>query len=90
MCELEVSKAVNYTSHMMIDDFPEVLSTCAEAPILAGMHNSSAVSILCDESTNLGNIKQLIVFGRYLVQGSPKTQFLKVVNLQDGKADSIE
>lgn len=70
---------------MMINDFLKVLSTCVEVHILTDMHKNSALSILCDESTDIGNIEQ-VLFGKYIIQGSPKTRFLKVV----GKAGSIE
>ena len=74
----------------MIDDFLTVLSDCVETTVLSDVHNSSTVGILCDESTDIANLKQLVVFAKYLVAGLPQTRFLKVVSLQDGKAGTIE
>lgn len=74
----------------MIDDFLMVLSDCVETTVISDVHKSSAVGILCDESTDIANLKQLVIFVKYLVEGLPQTWFLKVVTLQDGKADTIE
>ena len=90
LSELDVSKGAKYTSHMMIDDFLLVLSDCVKTTVLSYVHNSSTVGILCDKSTDIANLKQLVVFTKYLVAGLPQTRFLKVVSLQDGKTETIE
>ena len=90
LSELDVSKGAKYTSHMMIDDFLSVLSDCVEAAVLGDVHKSPCVGILCDESTDVANIKQLVVFVKYLVKGLPKTRFLTIASLTDGKAETIE
>ena len=33
----------------------------------------------CDNSTDIANLKQILVFEKYFVKGIPQTQFLKVV-----------
>ena len=58
--------------------------------MLGDVHKSPCVGILCDESTDVANIKQLVVFVKYLVKGLPKTRFLTVASLTDGKAETIE
>ena len=88
--ELDVSKGAKYTSHMIIDDFLTVLSDCVETTVLSEVHKSPCVGILCDESTDIANLKQLVIFVKYLVKGLPQTCFLKVVSLLNGKADTIE
>ena len=75
---------------MMIDDFLTVLSDFVKTPMLSDVHNSPTVGILCDESTDIANVKQLVVFAKYLVAGLPQTRSLKVVSLQNGKAETIE
>ena len=57
--------------------------------MLSDVNSSSTVGILCDESTDIAHLKQLVVFAKYLVAGLPQTSFLKVVSLQDGKAETI-
>ena len=75
---------------MMVDDLLTVLSDCVETIVQSDVHKSSAVGILCDESTDISNLKQLVVFVKYLVEGLPQTRFLKVASLQDGKAVTVE
>ena len=73
---------------MMIDDFFN-RSDCIETTVLSNVHKGSTVGILCDESTDITNLKQLVVFVKFSVAGLPQTRFLKVVSLQDGKAETI-
>ena len=75
---------------MMIDDFLTVLSDCVETAVLRHVNESPCIGILCDESTDIANLKQLVVFVKYLVKGVPQTRFLKVVSLLNGKAETIE
>ena len=57
LSELEVSQTVRYTSHSMIDEFLTVLSDCVERDILSNVRASPALGILCDESTDVANLK---------------------------------
>ena len=88
--ELVVGKNASYTSHCIIDEFPVVLFDCVEKDILSKVRASPAVGILCDESTDTANLKQLVVFVRLLVEGKPQTSFLKTVDLVDGTAETVE
>ena len=90
LSELDMSKGAKYTSHMMIDDFLTVLSDCVETAVLRDVNESPCIGILRDESTDIANLKQLVVFLKYLVKGVPQTRFLKVVSLLNGKAETIE
>ena len=87
--ELEVGRNARYTSHRMIDEFVAVLSECVEQQLLSKVRASPAIGILCDESTDSANMKQLVVFVRYLFEGKPYTSFLKVADIEDGKASTI-
>ena len=89
LSEFDISKGAKYTSHMMIDDFLTVLSDCVETAVLRDVNESPCIDILCDES-DIANLKQLVVFVKYLVKGVPQTRFLKVVSLLNGKAETIE
>ena len=71
--KLEVGKNASYTSHRMIDEFLLILSDCVEKDVLSKVKASPAVGILCDESTDVSNLKQLVVFVRYLIKGKPCT-----------------
>ena len=52
----------------MIDDFFTVLSDCVESKVLSEVHGSPCVGILCDESTDIANLKQLVIFVKYLIK----------------------
>ena len=90
LAELQVAKNTTYTSHRMIDDFLTTLSDSLENEILSKVRNSLAMGILCDETTDVSNLKQLAVFVQYVFQGKAKTSFLKIADLPNGKADTIE
>ena len=87
--ELEVGRNARYTSHRMIDEFVAVLSECVEQQLLSKVRASPAIGILCDESTDSANMKQLVMLVRYLFEGKPYTSFLKVADIEDGKASTI-
>lgn len=90
LSELEIGQQANYTSHRIIDEFLAVLSDCVERDLLSQVKASPAIGILCDESTDISNLKQLVVFVRFLVKGLSRTCFLKMVDLEDGRAETIE
>ena len=90
LAELQVAKNTTYTSHRMIDDFLTTLSDSLENEILSKVRNSLAMGILCDETTDVSSLKQLAVFVQYVFQGKTKTSFLKIADLPNGKADTIE
>lgn len=54
------------------------------------MKNSPALGMLCDESTDAANLKQLFVFDCFLVAVKAQTALLKVVDLINGKAETTE
>ena len=54
------------------------------------MRASPAVGIICNESTDVANFKQLVVFVRFVVEGKSQTSFLKIADLMDGTAETIE
>ncbi len=90
LSELEVAKNASYKSHRIIDEFLTLMSSCVEKDILDKMQCSPAVSILCDESTDLANVKQLVIFSHFLFAGQFQSCFLKVTDLLDGRAETIE
>ena len=73
LSELEVAKNARYSSHRIIDEFLDVLSACVESDILRRCTDSSVVGLLCDESTDASNLKQLVIFVRALVAGLEHT-----------------
>ena len=67
--KLEVDKNAHDTSHRMIDEVLSILSDCVEKDVLSKVRVSPVLGILCDESTDVANLEQLVVFVRYLIKG---------------------
>jgi hypothetical protein len=72
MSELEIAQNANYTSHRMIDEF---LTDCVEQDLLLRVKASTAIGILCGESTDIANLKQLVVFVCFLGNGKSHSSF---------------
>ena len=88
--ELEVSKHKNYTSRRIINEFLVVLSDLVEQDILSKVAVSPAVGILCDESTDVSNLKQLAVYVCFVLNCKAKTCFLKIIDIPNDTAETIE
>lgn len=57
--------------------------------VLLDMKGSASYSIMVDESTDVGVIKQLVLYGRAVVNEELKTRFLIIVELSDGRAPTV-
>lgn len=90
LSELEIANNATYSSHRIIDEFLDSLSTSVENDILDQIRDSPVVGLLCDESTDTSNLKQLVIFIRIMVKGQAQTHFLKIADICDGKAETIE
>ena len=66
-----------------------MLSDLVEQDILSKVAVSPAVGILCDESTDVSNLKQLAVYIRFVLNGKAKTCFLKIIDIPNGTAETI-
>ena len=71
LSELEIGTNAKYPSHRII-----VLSNCIERELLSKVRASPSVNTLYDESRDSANLKQLVVFVRYICDGKPHTSFL--------------
>ncbi|KAL7372918.1 hypothetical protein ABVT39_024011 [Epinephelus coioides] len=68
----------------------EILSTVIEKPLIKQMRASQVISLELDESTDVSLLRQLDLHLRYLdEEGLVFTQFLDIVTVSDGKADTI-
>ena len=54
------------------------------------MDHSHYVSLLCDETTDVSITKQLIIYVRYVLEGDIRVDYLKISDLKDGTAATIE
>lgn len=79
-----------YMSERTTYEIIEVLSATVEEEILQEISASPLISILCDESTDIAILKELVVYVRYIKNGDIVTRFLKIQDLLDGRAITIE
>ena len=88
--ELNVGGNAHYTSHRIIDEFVEVLSDCVAEDTLSKINESSFIGLMCDESTDVGVKSQLAVFVQVVYKGESMPFFLRLSEMPDGKAKTIE
>ncbi|KAK0134769.1 Zinc finger protein 862 [Merluccius polli] len=88
--KLKIDQRNNYRSHRIIDEMLEILAEVLEEPILNKIRSSRALSLEIDESTDVSVSKQLDIHIRYLdKEGHVFNQFLDLVSVNDGKANTI-
>ena len=69
----------------------QVLSDTVLEEVLAEVHASPFVGLLCDKSTDVSVTKQLVVYVKYItLNGDTRIRFWKLIDLNDGKTVSIE
>ena len=86
---LRVGQNAKYTSPQIVAEFLDVMNCVVEEEVLSDMKGSSSDSVMADESTDVSVLKQLVLYGRAVVKGELKTRFLKIIDLNDGKAPTI-
>ena len=90
MKELCQGGNASYRSEQTMAEFLFSLYKCIKKDVLTEMHQSSSISIMVDESTDVAIYKQLVVYGRGVVKGKLVSHFLGIRNLPDGRAETIE
>ena len=53
------------------------------------MKSSMTIGLMADESTSVSITKELVLYGRVVVDGKINSYYLKMVKLDDGKANTI-
>ena len=88
---LRVGGNATYTSERDIQEFILHMGSQVEGGVVQQLLSSPFVSLLCDETTDISVLKQMVVYGKYLTDsGDTCTVFLKINDLFDGKAETIE
>lgn len=80
----------SYRSDQIIAEFVQSLYDCVNERVLERMHKSDSISLMIDESTDVAILKQLVIYGRGVVNGKLECHFLEIKDLADGTASSIE
>ena len=58
--------------------------------ILEDLQSSEFFSLMTDESTDIGVLKQLVLVGRYVSNSGVKTSFLYIRDIVNGRAETVE
>lgn len=81
---------VNYTSQRTMQDMLQTITQQIQLPIMQDLNSSTYYSILIDETTDISIVKQMTLMARYFTPNMElKTTFLELIDLPDGKADTI-
>ena len=86
---LRVGRDATYTSPQIVDEFLGVINKIVERNTLAEFKESLYFSLMADETTDVGILKQLVKYGRVVTGGKLRSCFLKMIDLEDGKAPTI-
>ena len=58
---------------------------------LKALLNSPFYSLMVDETTDISVVKEMVLYARFLGDGgSVVTSFLKIIELNDGRAETVE
>ena len=90
MNELRRGVNASYRSEQVISEFLCTLSDTVKEVVMTKMRDSPTFSLMIDESTDVSVLKQLVVYGRAVVDGKLESHFLGMRDLADGRAMTIE
>ena len=82
--DLNVGANASYTSEEIIQEFIAIILQVTEEDTLKELKGSPTFSLMVDESTDISVLKQLVIFGKMLIDDKPRTHFLKVTEPFDG------
>lgn len=88
---LHCGENAKYTSQRIIQEFLKVMGDHLRERQLTELCHSDHYSVMIDESIDIGVIKELVIYTRYLSAfGDVKNAFLTIMELTNGTADVIE
>ncbi len=85
---LKVGRNATYTSPQIVEEFMMVINDIIEKNTLNAIKEISYFSLMANESTDVSVLKQMVLYGRAVVNGKLKSSFLKTIDLEDSKADT--
>ena len=89
---LKHGENANYTSHRITHEFLQVMSDPIESVQLKALLSSPYYSIIVYETTNISIVKEMVFYVRFIscTDGTIVTSFLKIVELSDCRAETVE
>ena len=86
---LKVGRNATYSSTIILDEFLDILAAMVKESVLERVKAADTFALMCDESTDIGVLEQLVTYVRYCDKGQSNTHFLSMKDLANGKADVI-
>ena len=80
----------HYRSEQIMSEFVQCLCKCIQEDVISDMQQSDSIALMVDESTDISVLKQLVIYGRCVVDGELKSHFLGIKDLFNGTAETIE
>lgn len=87
---LNCAENAKHKSQNIISEFLQVISTQIEEKQLQNTLSSSYFLLLINESTDISVINEMVIYARYVYNGDMATTFLRICELFNGIADTIE
>ena len=78
---LNQAENTKYKSQRIISEFLQVIATQLEEKQLQNALSSDYFSLLIDETTDVAVINEMVIYARYMYNGSVATTFLKICEL---------
>ena len=86
---LNVGRNATYTSPQIVAEFLDVIDSMVLEDVVHDMQESTVFSITVDKSTDVSIFKQLVIYGRAVAGGKLKMKYLKIIDIDDGRALTI-
>ena len=89
MQDLHLRGNAQYTSERFVQEVVQALGETISALIISSVCQSPFFAVCIDETTDVSVKKELIIYIRYICKGDIKTSFIRVLELPDGTAHTI-
>lgn len=86
---LRVGGNATYRSHQSAEGLEDAIATVLKSNVDKLVEASPFFSLLIDESTDVINHENLVVYVKLLNEFRPELHFLENINVRDGKAETI-
>ena len=86
---LKVGRNATYTSPEIVAEFLDVMAANVKESVVKFIAKCESFTPMCDESTDIGVLKQLVTYVQICDNGECRTHFLSMSDLLDGKPETI-
>ena len=87
--DLYVAGNATYRSHQSAESMQDAIAAVLKSNVDKLVQASPFFSLLIDESTDVSNHENLVVYVKLLNDCKPELHFLENINVRDGKAETI-